>query len=111
MLDEAAIMQAYLRREGIPASAIIADHDGRNTAATARNAAALLGRDTPMIAVAQWFHLLRTMLMLRRAGVGTVSGAWPVYAEWRDLYSFLREAIAIPVALLSPRDAAAARPR
>jgi hypothetical protein len=31
--------------------------------------------------------------------------AWPRYVEWRDLYSLLREAIAIPIYLLRPASA------
>jgi hypothetical protein len=39
------------------------------------------------------------------SGIRDVSAARPRYLEWRDLYSLLREAIAIPIHLLRPASA------
>ena len=93
--DEAAIMAAYLVKAGIPTAAVLQDPLGRDTAATARNTAAL--RPASVVVVTQWFHVPRATLAMRRAGVANVSAAWPRFAEWRDAYSFGREAVALPV--------------
>lgn len=94
--DEAASMAAYLRRQGVPAAAIIEDNQGWTTGATAVNAAAYLraqGKDTA-IAATQYFHVPRLQLALERQGV-TVSGrAHAPYVELRDLYSIPRETVA-----------------
>ena len=55
---------------------------------------ALAGSGTT--AVSQWFHLPRAMLAMRGTGTRDVSGAWPRFAETRDIYSFLREGVAVP---------------
>lgn len=94
--DEAASMAAYLRRQGVPAAAIIEDNQGWTTGATAVNAAAYLraqGKDTAIVAT-QYFHVPRLQLALEREGV-TVSGrAHAPYVELRDLYSIPRETVA-----------------
>ena len=94
--DEAASMAAYLRRQGVPAAAIIEDNQGWTTGATAVNAAAYLraqGKDTAIVAT-QYFHVPRLQLALERQGV-TVSGrAHAPYIELRDLYSIPRETVA-----------------
>ena len=95
--DEAASMASYLVAQGIPRAAIIEDPHGVNTMATARDTAALWQGGRRILVVTQWFHLPRTMLAMRIAGFRTVSGAWPRFAEWRDIYSFLREAVGLPV--------------
>ena len=97
--DEARAMAAWLVAKGVPRSVIIEDPGGIDTMETVRHAAELGGS---MVAVTQWFHLPRTILMLRRFGIGRVSGAWPRFAEARDAYSFLREAVALPFYALRP---------
>lgn len=106
--DEAAVMRDYLLAHAVPAQAILVDSAGVNTEATARNSAALMRARgyTCAVAVTQYFHIARTKLMLRDAGVATVYGAHPDYFEWRDIYSTLREAIAVPVYWLTGRRAA-----
>ncbi len=94
--DEAAVMAAYLVRHGVPEAAVLRDPHGNDTRATARNTAALAGGPGRVVVVTQWFHVPRTVLAMRQAGVREVSAAWPQFAEWRDAYSFAREAAAIP---------------
>lgn len=94
--DEAAVMGRYLVAEGIPQAAIVEDPLGDDTFATARHTADLLDPGDGVVVVTQWFHIPRTMLAMRRCGLRKVSGAWPRYVEWRDVYSFLREAVALP---------------
>jgi len=102
--DEAAIMAAYLMAQGIPPSTILQDPNGIDTLATSRNTACLAGQSS-VLAVTQWFHVPRTLIAMRRAGLRDVSAAWPDYVEWRDIYSFLREAVAIPAYILKPASA------
>jgi len=100
--DEATVMRAYLVARAIPAAAIIVDSAGVNTAATARNSAALMrarGLHSALV-VTQYFHITRSKQALRASGVATVRGAHADLFEWRDVYSTLREAVAIPVYLL-----------
>lgn len=94
-LDEAASMAAYLAAQGVPAAAAL-DPQGMDTWATARATAALLGGSGRVIVAAQWFHVPRTLLALRRFGVAGAGAAWPVFWEARDLASFMREAVALP---------------
>ena len=106
--DEAAVMAAYLRDNGVPGTAVTQDADGGDSFETARHASALRPAGG-VIVVTQWFHVPRAELAMRRFGLDDVSGAWPHWAELRDAYSFLREAAALPYyALRSPSPGALA---
>lgn len=96
-MDEAAVMRAYLIARGVPSERIVADSAGVDTWSSARNASAFMRSRgfSSALAVTQYFHLPRTMLALRRFGVRDVSGAYPRFWEWRDLYSTVREVPAI----------------
>lgn len=100
--NEAVVMKDYLVERGIPEVQVLTDPNGVDTRATAINAFAMMQqrgwRDA--LVVSQFFHLPRTMMAMRAAGASTVSGAYPHYHEWRDLYSLAREAVAIPYYLL-----------
>ncbi|SPT42450.1 DUF218 domain [Achromobacter spanius] len=95
--DEAAVMRSYLLARGVPADRIVTDSAGNNSWATARHASAYMREHgyTSALAVTQYFHVPRTMLALRRHGVADVSGGYPRFFEWRDLYSVFRELPAI----------------
>jgi len=103
--DEAAVMRAYLARRGIPTGRIVADSLGVNTAATARNAAAIMRRNhwSSATVVSQAFHVPRCRLALRRAGIAPVYSAHARYAEWRDGYSTAREVIGYAAYLAGAR--------
>jgi len=91
--DEAKVMAAYLASKGVPAAAIVTDSKGRDTMATARNAAAFMranGLQSALVAT-QYFHVVRTRFALERAGVRVAGHAHAQYVEWRDLYSVPRE--------------------
>ena len=97
--DEAAAMAGYLKRQGVPAAAIIEDNQGWTTEATARNAATYLqvhGLMTAMVAT-QYFHVPRFRLALERAGVTVSAQVHAPYVELRDLYSTPREAVGYAV--------------
>jgi vancomycin permeability regulator SanA len=104
--DEAAAMARYLVVRGVPASAIVQDPLGFDTAATAANAAAYLRANKlrSALVATQYFHVARTTLALERQGVSVTGTRHARYLEWRDLYSLAREGIgyAVYLATLSP---------
>ena len=89
----------------MPPAAILQDDAGTDTMETARHAAALLEPGSGLVVVSQWFHLPRAILAMQRFGLRDASGAWPRWFELRDVYSFLREAVALPVYALRPTEA------
>lgn len=95
--DEALAMGRYLVRRGVPERKVIHDSGGVNTWETARFVSNYLRRYRmeSVIVVSQYFHIARSELALRFMGVQAVGGASPLYFEWRDLYSALRELPAI----------------
>ena len=100
--DEAVAMAHYLIARGVPPGVILQDPLGRDTFETARHAAAVLGGHGGVLVATQWFHVPRTVLSMRRFGLGPVSATWPRFAEARDIYSFLREAAGLPYYAIRP---------
>lgn len=105
--DEARSMAAYLVAIGIPAAAIVQDPAGIDTAATARNAARYLQehKQSRAIVATQFFHVARTALALRRAGVQVTGSSSANYFELRDAYSLAREVPGYAVYWLSSQQA------
>ncbi|NMM27309.1 MAG: YdcF family protein [Glaciimonas sp.] len=94
--DEAISMSNYLVKNGVPATAIIKDSMGIDTAATAKNAANFIRTNnlkTALVAT-QYFHVARTKLALERNGVLVTGTVHARYFEMRDFYSIPREVIA-----------------
>ena len=102
--DEAAVMRGYLLARGVPSDRIVTDSAGDNSWATARHAGAYMREHgyTRALVVTQYFHVPRTMLALRRHGVADVSGGYPRFFEWRDIYSLFRELPAVAWYALRP---------
>jgi len=97
--DEASVMRSDLVSAGVPESAIVTDHHGTNTRRSGENAAAVMrerGWRTADV-VTQYFHVARARWACRRMGIHVVGAGVPRYFEWRDVYSTLREAVALPV--------------
>ena len=94
--DEAIVMRDYLIGRGVPADRIVADSAGVDTWATARHASAYArawlcpraGRDAVFPCAA---HHAGAQAPRRHARGRRASG----YAEPRDLYSLLRELVAV----------------
>ncbi|HEU4451671.1 MAG TPA: YdcF family protein [Longimicrobium sp.] len=105
-VDEAAVMKRYLVQKGIPSERIIPDSRGINTAATAKNAAAIMRQKgwTGAVVVSQYFHIPRCRLALRRQGISPVYSTYARYFEPRDLYSIAREMVGYPAYLAGARD-------
>ena len=103
---EGTKMRYYLRAHGVPDTVIVVDNAGNNTQQTVRNTVRLqpVLRFQRVLVVSQFYHLSRTKMLFRQAGFTKVSGASPVYFEWRDVYSLLREFVAYYQALLLPQE-------
>jgi vancomycin permeability regulator SanA len=89
--NEAAVMAAYLQKQGIPGTSITEDSLGVNSHATAVHSKQITGDTQSIIAVSQYFHLPRCILSLKNNGFTRVYGAYPLYFELRDIYSVFRE--------------------
>lgn len=102
-VDESVAMQTYLVQSGIPVDRIIQDGQGKNTEATARNAALAMRERgfRTAIAVSQFFHVPRLRLLLQQQGVIVVGTVHARHFEMRDIYSLAREVVAIATLLLS----------
>jgi uncharacterized SAM-binding protein YcdF (DUF218 family) len=94
-LPGARVLIIEAGERGVPAAAVIQDSAGMTTMATARNSAALMkahGLKTATV-VTQYFHVPRTQLALRKAGVTADHTAHARFFEMRDLYSIPRELV------------------
>ena len=95
--DEGQVMRAALLARNVPDSVIVSDSQGRDTWETARFTSRWLAEHhaRSVIAVSQYFHLVRCQIALRRFGVPIVYRSGPQYFEWRDFYSAPREVIGL----------------
>lgn len=99
--EEADVMAAWLEARGVPRDRIVVDRAGWTTWDTARRTRALGLRS--VVVVTSWYHVPRTRLALRRAGV-PVAGCLRARhgASLRDPYSVVREGAAFWWYLLRP---------
>lgn len=98
--SEAQVMANDLAAKGrVPPQAILRDEHGDTTEATALNTAQIM-RDHKLnsaLIVTQYYHVPRTRLAFRKAGVPIIHGAHARFFSWRDFYAIPRELIALPV--------------
>jgi vancomycin permeability regulator SanA len=100
--NEPAVMRAYLEERGVPATAIVDDPEGYDTASSCRRARDVYGFDDVLV-VTQDFHLGRAIALCRDVGVV----AHGVYADcdcpmWTVARNHVRETyLARPRALLT----------
>lgn len=95
-INEAAAMRGYLIEAGLPAECLLADPDGVNTLATARNARRLMAehRLTSALVVSHYFHLARCKLLFEEQGIAAVTV--PAHMSRRlvlEPYYFARECV------------------
>jgi len=97
--DESAVMRAWLFAHGVPDSVIVRDSLGTTTGDTGVNAARWMKANgaTTALVVTQWFHVARTTLACRQAGIEVAGAAVAPRREWRDVTPFARELVALPV--------------
>lgn len=97
-VNEATAMGAWLVARGVPRAAILVDPAGDDTWLSAVHTRAMLaerGLDSAIV-VSSYFHVPRTRMAMRRAGVNVVGSA-PGTLIWepRELYSIPREVVAL----------------
>lgn len=98
--NEAKVMADYMFvQHHVPREDILLDEYGNTTQDTARNSVVLMKQHglASAVVVTQYFHIARSRYALHQAGLITVYTAHACYFELRDLYSIVREAIALPV--------------
>lgn len=90
---EGDMMKEYLISCNIPDTLIIADNFGNSTNSSAINAFQICDslKQYDITIISQYFHLTRAKMLFRKAGFETICAASPVYFEFRDIYSVMRE--------------------
>lgn len=88
---EAEKMKDYCISHGIPDSLILVDNDGYNTRATVKNTFQFLNKDSKIIVVSQYYHVSRTKMLYKKAGIQSVQCSSPKFFELHDFYSIVRE--------------------
>lgn len=108
---EPIVMRDYLIDHGVPASAILLDNTGINTAATARNAVPLMAEHgfNSVIVVSEYFHVPRTRLAFAQQGIQTVRYASVGYPRPRDGLAIARETVGLPLYWLGMRQSDSAQ--
>lgn len=93
---EGAAMAGWLMAQGVPERDILIDNEGINTAASAKNFAAICDAHgfESVIVVSQFFHISRCRLAMKQAGIARVGTAHSRVYSTRDVYSTLREVVA-----------------
>jgi vancomycin permeability regulator SanA len=94
--EEADVMKEYLLSREIPAEDIIADRMGYTTYESAINCRIIMKENNykSVLVISQYFHISRTKLALRRAGIETIYSVHVPYYELRDIFSLFREVFA-----------------
>ena len=94
---EADIMRSYLLARGVPGEKLISDRESKTSYETARFAARL-SRDRGwrrMVVITQYFHMLRCVYALKRAGAHGLSRARARLFLPGDIFSIPREMAAL----------------
>ena len=92
-------MRDWLVAHGVPEASVVRDSLGLDSRSTATHAAAWMRTHGARraVVVTQHFHVARATRACRRAGIDVVGATAPVWFEPRDLYSLVREMVALPV--------------
>ena len=93
---EGTVMAAWLVAHGVAEQDIVIDNEGINTAASAKNFAAISDTHNfqSVIVVSQFFHISRCRLALEQVGVEQIGTAHSRVYSGRDVYATLREVVA-----------------
>jgi len=95
--SEAESMARYLTDHEVPARAILQDHNGVNTDATARDLAAIMAEHhfkTVMI-VTSYYHMTRTKMALKREKIDSFFQTHAGTVRKEDFFNVMREVIDI----------------
>ena len=82
--SEAAVMQRYLIKHGVPEDKILVEDRAVDTPANFRNAAEMIDVTRPVTLVTSGYHMLRARGIARRAGFRNLSG-YSAKCDWRFL--------------------------
>jgi len=95
--SEAGAMGQYLNAHGVPGLAVIEDHHGVNTDATARDVAELMRRHgfRSVLIVTSYYHITRTKMALQREGVRDIAQVHAGVVNKEDAFNIAREVIDI----------------
>lgn len=98
-VDESVAMANYLMQHGIPLDKIIKDGHGNNTRATAKNTQEYLLKNhlKSVLIVSQYYHISRSKIAFKDAGIIKIGQAPTTYLNIGDLYSIAREIVGYPV--------------
>jgi vancomycin permeability regulator SanA len=88
---EAEVMAQYLISKGVHSDDIIIDNEGNNSWLSATNFTKRLPQTDSVLVISQYYHITRSKLAFRKAGVKHAEGAAPNYFQFRDLYALFRE--------------------
>jgi vancomycin permeability regulator SanA len=93
--DEASSMAKYLRSHNVPEKAIIEDHEGTNTDATAHDVARIMAQHhfQSVMVVTSYYHITRTKMALRREHVTDISQAHAGVVAKEDAFNIGREVV------------------
>ena len=91
--NEAEVMASYLAESGIDSDRIVIDPTGVNTRATAENASRIMEDEgwRSAIVATQFFHISRSRMALKQAGIDPVTTVHADYHESRDFFGLGRE--------------------
>jgi len=96
---EAEVMKEWLIKQGVPAEAIIAEHESMTTRDSGIHVAGIMrehGLETALVS-SQWFHVARTRLCLAQEGIKTFAAPCGGQTLRREPYFVLREMAGLPV--------------
>ncbi len=90
---EGDAMKAYLVKQGVPETDVIADNNGQNTYLTAKDFMQWneSRHYTSVIVVSQFYHITRSKYILRKQGFKNVFNASSDVYSWKDVIGTLRE--------------------
>ncbi|HEX6059687.1 MAG TPA: YdcF family protein [Gemmatimonadaceae bacterium] len=107
--SEAAVSRRYVRRHGVPDSAILLENRGRTTSQSLHAVAGLLGETAPssVVLVSDPFHSLRLAIIARRLGLDphtSPTRTSPISRNKAEYWKYLlSESVKAPLAYLFER--------
>ena len=95
--SESRAMGQYLEAHGVPGLAVIEDHHGVNTDATARDVAEVMRQHgfRSVMVVTSYYHITRTKMALKREGVHAIAQVHAGVVNKEDAFNIAREVIDI----------------
>lgn len=96
---EAAVMKQYLLNKGVPEKQILLENRATRTKENIVNSQKLLSFKR-LVIVTSDFHMYRSQLLAKRAGISNISGITAASSFAKDIKNFGRELLSLGYALL-----------